>query len=167
MLACQLWRPSPTVRTPQSTATSPRKCAISSRAAAGARRRRSLSRVERLRYDSANLPDSRGAYVDPKPGLSLVLRPHSHQVGGRFRHQVEGRGLALACEHLPTCGIEVEQEFAPGGVADEAAGPADRGEPFSASHLADAVQRGGGIGDERTCRWLERLFSRRALDHEF
>ena len=59
---------------------------------------------------------------------TLVLRPHAQQVGRSLRHQVELGALALAREHRPARGLQVEQQLAPVVLAHERACPADGGE---------------------------------------
>ena len=58
-----------------------------------------------------------------------ILHPHPHQIRERLRHEVVFGALALAREQLPPRGVEIEQHFAPRGIAHEAARPADRREP--------------------------------------
>src|SRR5262245_56417313 len=95
-----------------------------------------------------------------------VLDPHAQKVGGRLRQEVELRALALAREQLPPRGVEIEQQLAPRRIAHEAARPADRREARATRHVGDAVERGGGVGDERAGIELESLLTRRALDRE-
>ena len=101
---------------------------------------------------------------------SPILRRSRHlrkqQIGERFRDEVELGRFALAGEQLPSRCVEIEQELALRRIAHEAPRPADRGEPCAACHGADAMERGGGIGDEGAGLELESLLARCAVDDE-
>ncbi len=62
--------------------------------------------------------------------------------------------------------IEVEQHFAPVGLADQALHPADNGQPFAACHLFDAVQCRGGVDDQITGGKLDRPGFQRVFDDQ-
>jgi hypothetical protein len=76
------------------------------------------------------------------------------------------RSICLRVQHLPARGIEIEEEFPPRRIANEASHPADGGKARAARHLGDVVQRGGGIGDQRSCIEFEGFLARDAFDRE-
>src|SRR5262249_58226193 len=80
--------------------------------------------------------------------------------------EVEPGGFAFARKYPPPRGVQIEEELPLRGVANETPRPADRGEARSARHGADAVERGGGIGDQRAGGELECVLTRRAFDRE-
>ena len=102
--------------------------------------------------------------------LATCRSQSSTHIRSRLASDFETRSnsarLAVAREQLPPRGVEIEQQLAPRRVADEAARPADRGEPRAARHVGDVVERGRRIGDERSGGELDGVLAGRALDHE-
>src|SRR5581483_2007712 len=74
----------------------------------------------RGRDDSAS-----GATGSVRSECTLVLAPEAGEVGGALGEQVAVLGLAFAVEQAPARGLEIEQQLAPGRIADVAAHPAD------------------------------------------
>lgn len=65
-----------------------------------------------------------GGVVSPRR-CSSDLRPHAREVGDTLRYRVEFLGLAVLVEDAATGGIKIEQDLAPGRIADLALGPAE------------------------------------------
>ena len=61
-------------------------------------------------------------------------------------HEVEGARLALPREHVPSRGIQIEQDFAGGRVAHQALRPGDGHQPLASGHRPDAMERAGRVG---------------------
>src|SRR5262249_57609815 len=88
-----------------------------------------------------------------------ILHPHAQQIGEGLRDEVEFRRFAFARKHLPPRGVQIEEELPLRRVANEAPRPPDRGEARSARHGGDAVERRGGIGDQRPRSELGRFLT--------
>ena len=85
----------------------------------------------------------------------------------RFVDEVELEAFAVAFEDGAGGALEVEQDFALLGRADEALGPGDGDFARPAGHRLDPVQHGGGVGDGRACRQLVGRLAARGFHHQF
>src|SRR6516165_7377094 len=101
---------------------------------------------------------SRAQRVNPPPTCAADWRMTSRR--GRTP------SICLARKYLPPRGVQIEEELPLRRVANETPRPADRGEARSARHGGDAVERGGGIGDQRAGSELKRFLAPRAFDRE-
>lgn len=78
-------------------------------------------------------------------GHRLRLGPQPQEFGGGFGQEVELGGFVVKVEQAAAGGFEVEQQLAPGGVADLALNPSNGNIPLAPGHGRDAVEEGGRI----------------------